>query len=616
MPTKHCVIALLLLVVFNELTLFISSFGTHAGRQLHRKVVSKSMKLDMKVGGNLVISGIGGNSGDEFGLNLFNEQQLWNSIVLATSDSNVTKKRFLSRTARYSGLLNILNFQTTNMVDAKELKTLLTDVDAWIAYNVTIDDVPSFTKAAIEAKVKRVIFTTSMSDDLVTSSSKVEEFENSLKLFIDAGVSFTGIRHGAIIEGDEDNSYEIVNGTTPCSQNTVEYGVLSRVTAELLQIDDSANQLCGVSSSGEFALAYLNVLRSSGLDRSQEVKKMFTGGLQRISQLTVQSYEEEKKRSDEKKASIEIIKAEEALELQNELELNRNNSIMISEIELNDDETIIVETDQMKISKRTDEILQSVWREFQTRMYTKSTSKSVFFESNKEMARELAQKEFDERKQTSETELMEEKQKQEILDKIVDANRRQYAKLSSFERKEMQSQKEISDTWVKYIYLLLEATMDNCKKENKLFHNLDEYSQTLLLRSVANSLRKQCNLAPYDVVYDPLDASVIVEKLSATPSSVDMGITQSTDDIVKLLYTKYGSILKSVSALRGASQIITAAIETLKAELPTPPPSVNDLRRSESSSKQKVVSQLRLDKIKNRGKPTGDDSSSDVGRLT
>ena len=130
MPTKYCVVTLLLLVVLNELTLFISSFGTRDVRQSHRKVFTKSMKLDMKVGGKLVVTGIGSNSGDEFGLNLFNEQQLWDSIVLATSDSNVTKKRFLSRTARYSGLLNILNFQTTNMVDIKELTMLLTNADA------------------------------------------------------------------------------------------------------------------------------------------------------------------------------------------------------------------------------------------------------------------------------------------------------------------------------------------------------------------------------------------------------------------------------------------------------------------------------------------------------
>jgi hypothetical protein len=41
----------------------------------------------------------------------------------------------------------------------------------------------------------------------------------------------------------------------------------------------------------------------------------------------------------------------------------------------------------------------------------------------------------------------------------VELNRKQYQKLLALERKEMQHQKEISDTWVKYIYLLLESTL-------------------------------------------------------------------------------------------------------------------------------------------------------------
>jgi hypothetical protein len=48
-------------------------------------------------------------------------------------------------------------------------------------------------------------------------------------------------------------------------------GVLARVVAEILQIDTSANSVCGVSSAGAFAAAYLNILRSSGLTRRQEV---------------------------------------------------------------------------------------------------------------------------------------------------------------------------------------------------------------------------------------------------------------------------------------------------------------------------------------------------------
>ena len=57
----------------------------------------------------------------------------------------------------------------------------------------------------------------------------------------------------------QDNAYEIVNATVPCLEDTVERGVLARVVAELLLIDKSANQQCGVCSSSQFAAAYLGI---------------------------------------------------------------------------------------------------------------------------------------------------------------------------------------------------------------------------------------------------------------------------------------------------------------------------------------------------------------------
>lgn len=46
----------------------------------------------------------------------------------------------------------------------------------------------------------------------------------------------------------------------------------------------------------------LDVLRSSGLTRQQEVTKMFTGGLQRVARLTVDEYENQKKKNEERQA--------------------------------------------------------------------------------------------------------------------------------------------------------------------------------------------------------------------------------------------------------------------------------------------------------------------------
>lgn len=135
----------------------------------------------------------------------------------------------------------------------------------------------------------------------------------------------------------------------------------------------------------------------------------------------------------------------------------------------------------------------------------------------------------------------------EMSDTILEVERKQYAKLLALERKEIENQKQVSDTWVKYIYLLLEQTMSHCQQQNILFHNMDEFQQTILLRQIANSLRKRCGLPEFEVVYDPLDASLIVDKLSKEQIGVDVGITKPIDEIVERLNGKYKDTLKSIT---------------------------------------------------------------------
>lgn len=66
----------------------------------------------------------------------------------------------------------------------------------------------------------------------------------------------------------------------------------------------------------------------------------------------------------------------------------------------------------------------------------------------------------------------------------------------------------------------------------------------------------------------------------------------------------------------GANQIIQLAIETLRKELPPQPPSVNELRRSESLAKQQLVSAARLEATRNRGKPFSEGAGGGkVGKL-
>lgn len=618
---------LILLLSLSHLEAFSNNF--RFGSNSMRNIRNLNMAVDelSSIGGGILVTGIGNVDEDEFMLNLLHEQEIWNSVKLGYPDAIEAKKRFLSRTARYSGLLNVLDFIEMDVKNSDKkqedvIRDTLKTSNAWIAFNLTQTDIPRMTSIALESDISRVIFTMHL-PSIDINNTAIPELDQAVTEFEKAGKVFTGIRHGDIIKGDEDNAYEIVNATIPCMEPIVERGVLARVTAELLLTPESGNEVCGISSSSSFAAAYLNVLRSSGLTRRQEIKKMFSGGLQRVARMTVKEYEaqaqkeeEERERKEkrriekEKEAELEakqakLLAAEAESRAKDETEGKGGSGLAVSFDEEQDEPEI---TDEEKINIRVKEILQNVWVEMDARMYAKSTSKREFFDANREKAITLAKKELEDEKVQKKENLEEKRASQNMLAQMVEVNRKQYSKLLALERKEMENQKVISDTWVKYIYLLIETTLKQCDKDGVLFHNMDEFGQTMTLRNRANELRTACGLSTYDVIYDPLDASAIIAKMEKSEGLED------TEYVINQLNTKHGKLLENVSALRGASQIIELAIKTLSDDLPPPPPSVDEIRRTESASKQAAVSEMRLDAIKKRGQPNTDAETS-VGRL-
>lgn len=574
-----------------------------------------------QLGGKVLVTGIGEFSEDEFFLNLLNEQRVWKSIVLATENAAEAKKRFMSRTARYSGLLNLLEFVDVSISNDEQLDKALVGSNTWIAMNISQEVIPAMVDKAILAGVKRAVFTVELPPETAETVSTVPEFEYATSAFEKIDGAFTGIRHGEVIPGDENNPYIIVNATTPNVDPVVERGVLARIVAELIFIPASGNQYCGVSSGDLFCNDYVTLLRSVGVNRRQEVAKVYDGGIQLQIRLLGETFEQRKKDKEEKIAARDAAKAAEVAEdlrYKERQAMRDARALRIGNGTATEDDDIIFhkkETIEQRLERRCQEILQNVWKEYDVRMYTKSTSKREFFEMNHERAFALARKELEDEREEKRRVVAEKRTKDELLDTFIDANRKQMAKLESLERKEMANQKEMSDIWVKYVYLLIESTLEQCVTENILFHNLDEYAQTLLLRKTANQLRSDCNLPDYPVVYDHIDATVIVKQLATSPLGVKLNLTsEDSEKIAKDLYTKHGNMLKSIAALRGAKQILELAIETLQRELPPPPPTVNELRAAESAAKVAAVAKLKLQAIRNRNQPRSFEESY-VGRL-
>lgn len=478
--------------------------------------------------------------------------------MLASTNSAEKQKRFLSRTARYSGLLNILEFPEADINVPANLTSLLSGANAWLAFNVERAHVESYADAALQSNVQRVIFTTAVDPAQASEGAhNLPEFEAAIAKFSAQGKAFTGIRHGTVLPGDENNNYEIVNATQPLACPTVHRGVLGRVATELLRISVSHNDQCGLSGSDSFTDAYLSILRSSGLTRKDEVLKIYTGGIQRVKQSFFddvakrkQEEEEELKKKEARKEELAVLSKAAQLRQQQQEEGEYDD-----ELEALLNPIISAAEEEKYVKERAAAILEEVLYQYQYRMVAHKIDQNTFEENNLEKARALATQEFREERERKISKELEKRANQEARDKALELQQQQYSRLLAIEKKEILSQQQISDVWVKYLYLLLGQVMEDCATKDILFHNLDEFQQTLQLREKANQLRAQCRLPKYDVVYDPLDAQHIVATLSQDAAVAEKFLlNKPADTVYPLLQEKYGRLLKNV-AVRNCSVV-------------------------------------------------------------
>jgi hypothetical protein len=129
------------------------------------------------------------------------------------------------------------------------------------------------------------------------------------------------------------------------------------------------------------------------------------------------------------------------------------------------------------------------------------------------------------------------------VDEVAELERKQFAKLLALERKQLLHQKHVSDTWVRYLYLLLEHTNTHCAREQVDFRSLSGPEQSKILQDAANGLRARCGLPSCDVVCEPADAELIVSRLAAQDPAKNMSPVEA---LAVKLQDKYGSLLQTV----------------------------------------------------------------------
>ena len=81
----------------------------------------------------------------------------WSAITTITDDIKFARKRFVNPTTVYSGMIDVLDFQECDQTE-NSLETVLSNKEAWIAYDVSSAQLPMYANVAAKLKMKRVIF--------------------------------------------------------------------------------------------------------------------------------------------------------------------------------------------------------------------------------------------------------------------------------------------------------------------------------------------------------------------------------------------------------------------------------------------------------------------------
>jgi uncharacterized protein YbjT (DUF2867 family) len=143
------------------------------------------------------------------------------------------------------------------------------NTDAWMAFNVSLANVETYAKIAVEKNIKRVIFAVPSDENLPQG----ETFPKVSKMLGDADIDYTIMKYNQPFKNGEESKwpYRIVNATAvvpfpnPSNKfNALTSGDFFRVFTESLDLKMSYRQVYGIGPGFLLEAEILAKMKSNG----------------------------------------------------------------------------------------------------------------------------------------------------------------------------------------------------------------------------------------------------------------------------------------------------------------------------------------------------------------
>ncbi len=290
--------------ISSDTVLYISSWGTKgkfmSKEDMDSKNIDKNIQAYLKapdsvearsnIDGTVMVSGFvrSKERTDQFIFDLLNHEESafeFSKIVAFVDDMSFAKKRLLSRSARYTGLLNKLEFTEAESAGGLPTSEQLEGVKSWVAYFEEgdmlgkVQEVAAVAKDASTLENIAILLANAVDLDSAGASKAVQALK-------DSGKNYTLVAVGKLEDHAEGKipytfkDFDSADGVLP-SDAIFSRDEAMRMITECLQLE------CGVGKALTFSEVYdvnateaklIKGLREAGYARPQEVDHMLRDG--------------------------------------------------------------------------------------------------------------------------------------------------------------------------------------------------------------------------------------------------------------------------------------------------------------------------------------------------
>eukprot|EP00307_Rebecca_sp_RCC1486_P006686 CAMPEP_0119425936 /NCGR_PEP_ID=MMETSP1335-20130426/35350_1 /TAXON_ID=259385 /ORGANISM="Chrysoculter rhomboideus, Strain RCC1486" /LENGTH=430 /DNA_ID=CAMNT_0007451515 /DNA_START=43 /DNA_END=1332 /DNA_ORIENTATION=- len=208
----------------------------------------------------------------------------WAKIACVTSSTTQAKKMLLSREARYSGLIDVIEIIEAPDVAAPggDAGEQLAQYDTWLLLNADESKLAAHVSAAKASGVRRLLVTISTG----ASGGALPDAAGLERMLTESGMAYTVIRTGELSKDVLGSPLRIDAIDTPvCAE--LSRADAFRVAMEALTIEDAHGKMFSLCpADSDDVSAVFKEMRFAGADRRQEVVALIRGAVeQRSSQL-------------------------------------------------------------------------------------------------------------------------------------------------------------------------------------------------------------------------------------------------------------------------------------------------------------------------------------------